>query len=571
MWARTLSRTVDTMTMHAPTRTKHKTLLRRNGNLLAGSLLTGALLVVTTPSSAGAQPGKSAEPRKAPIEDQRITPARTPGGTRPAFRGLLEAPAGEAFFNPPTPLPGVPGDIVWAMRSPTPCEDLWGAPSGTCTARIPPVRGTTRTAEIWRIVYHTLDRAGRPRAASAIVVADPPTASTSRIMVTQHGSYGLGDQCGVIDSRMGGGFAGVGYAAEHYLSKGWVIVAPSAPGARAPGVQTSLISGDATRSVIDAAWAAHIFTGALPETIVHGHSVGGMMVTGVGGEATSYAPQLHVRGIIANAPAGVSGPHSPVFDVTRGPVLGKPFDYQAARTKTFALALIAAYAQAYAPGFKPEQYLTKVGKRTWKRVQGMCVDEAAQHVVGLSWDELFTQTPDLMDTGTMQRLSNVPTWFIISRNDSYADPLNVYHAYQTLCAAGQPSYLSVLDLSHEQTLRALGENDQSGLKDWIDQVVAGNVPAGACLGMQPTLAAWQKYTYNQIALALGMRIPSKAVVSVKAAGHCRTKAERGFVTVTPGGTCTLTVTITRDKRSIQNHTQAFATVDGYSPRLPYSR
>jgi len=523
------------------------------------ALIAGTLIAVILPDAALAKredpPGKHG----GLVEDVRITPARTTAGTRPAFTGLLAAPAGDAFFAPPTPLPGAPGDVIWATRSPTPCEDLWGALLGSCTARIPPVRGTNRTVEVWRILYHSLDRAGRPRAASAILVADPPTAATSRIMVSQHGSYGLGDHCGVIESRRGGGFAGIGMAVDSYLSKGWVVIAPSAPGARAPGVQTSVVSGDASRSIIDAAWAAHTFTGALPETVVHGHSVGGMMVTGVGGEAVSYAPQLRIRGLIVNAPAGVSGPLSPVFDATRGPTIEKPLDYPAARTKTATLALIAAYEQAYAPTFRSEEYLTKAGKRVWQRIKDMCVDEAVLYVVGHPWEKLFTKTVEHIDTGTMRRLSNVPTWFVVARNDDTADPLNSYHAYQTLCAAGQPTYLSIVEYTHPQTLHVLAENDTSGLKDWVNQVAVGNVPDGACTGMQPSLAAWQKYTYNQLALATGMQVPVNANISVATSGHCRTKTRREFVTVTPGGTCSLTITISRGRRTHQTHTQSFTT------------
>jgi hypothetical protein len=532
---------------------------RRARGKRSGRVLAGALTLLLIPDGASAQSPTRDDVRQAPIEDIRVTPERTAVGARTAFSALLPAPAGEAFFHPPTPLPGVPGDIIWATLSPTPCEDLWGARGGSCTARIPPVRGTNRTAEIWRIMYHSLDRAGRPRASSAILVVDPLTAPTSRIMVTQHGSYGIGDHCGVIGSPFGGGFAGVGFAAENYLSSGWVIIAPSAPGAKSPGVQTSLVSGDSSRSIIDAAWAAHLFTGARPEVIVHGHSVGGMMVTGVGGEATSYAPQLLIRGVIVNAPAGVSGPTSPIFDATRGPLVDRPFDSAAAKTKTAALALVAAYAQAYAPVFRSEEYLTKTGLRAWQRVKNMCSDEAAAHVIGLSWADMFKKQIPALDGGTLQRLSNVPTWLVVARNDAYADPLNVYHAYQTLCAAGQPVYLSMVDLEHAQTLQVLGEHDRSGLKEWVNSVATGNVPAGACSGMQPRMTSWQTYTYNQIALALGLRVPPNARITAKTAGNCRTKAARGLVRVTPDGICTLTLTITQGKRVLQTHTQSFTT------------
>lgn len=505
--------------------------------------------VLVSPGHAAASSGQ--------IEDVRVSPQRTSAGARPLFTGLLAAPTGDAFFTPPTPLPGVPGDVIWATKSPTPCEDLYGAPFGVCTARLPLVRPSNRTAEIWRIMYHSLDRAGRSRAVSAIVVADPPTAASSSILVTQHGSYGLGDQCGVIDSRFGGGFAGVGLAADNYLSEGWVIIAPSAPGSRSPGVQTSLISGDSSRSIIDAAWAAHVFTGAKLETVVHGHSIGGMMVTAVGGEATTYAPQLKVRGVIANAPAGLSGPNSPIFDPTRGSLSGKSSDPLGAKAKTATLALAAAYEQAYAPNFKSSDYLTQLGLQTWQSIKDLCVDQAESSVKSIPWNKLFRKSLPALDTGTMQRLSSVPTMIIISNRDEFADPLHIYHAFQTLCAAGQPTYLATVDVNHITTLQVLGWNDTTGLKLWIKTVAGGGVPAGSCAPMSPSLTAWQKYTFTQVARSLNIAVPAKARLSVGASGTCR--IARQLVNVTAGGTCTLDIKVILGKRTLQSTSQTFST------------
>lgn len=492
--------------------------------------------------------------------DARITPKRTSHGVRPTFSGLLDAPEGEAFFEPPTPLPGVPGDVIWAMRSPTPCEDLYGAlrGPGTCDARLPRMLPSSREVQIWRIMFHSLDRSGRSRAVSAIVVADPPTASTARILVTQHGSYGNGDQCGIIGNPFGGGFVGLGMTAENYAKEGWVVIAPSAPGAKSPGVQTSLISGDSSRSIIDAAWAAHVFTGATPEAVIHGHSIGGMMVTAVGGEVSSYAPQLTIKGVIANAPAGLSGPSSPLFDSTRGPLIDKAFDVRAAGTKNAALALAAAYEQAFAPNFKSADYLTAAGQRAWLAVKDLCVEKAAQYLVGLSWKKLFKKPLPALDSGTMQRLSGVPTWIVISTIDTFADPLNVYHAYQTLCAAGQPTYLSTVEVDHIGTLGVLSSRDTTGLKTWVNSVAQGEIPEGSCTGMSPSLASWQLYTFNQVARALSMNVPAKSKLSMRASGNC--KIVRQVLSVTSGGSCTLTISVLRGKRVVESRSQTFKTV-----------
>lgn len=531
-------------TMAAKSRGSVQHMNRRN------VLVAVLVWVLLTPGNASANSG--------PIEDVRVSPPRTPAGVRSPFTGLLAAPVGDAFFTPPMPLPGVPGDVIWASKSPTPCQDLYGAPGGFCTARLPVVRPSNRTAEIWRIMFHSLDRAGRSRAVSAIVVADPPTAASASILVTQHGSYGLGDQCGVIDSQFGGGFAGVGNAAENYLNEGWVIIAPSAPGSRSPGVQTSLISGDSSRSILDAAWAAHVFTGAKLEAVVHGHSIGGMMVTAVGGEATTYAPQLKVRGIIANAPAGLSGPASPLFDPTRGPLFGKSSDPLGAKAKSATLALAAAYEQAYSPNFKSSDYLTPLGLQTWQSIKDFCVDRAESWVRFIPWNKLFRKTLPTLDTGTMQRLSDVPTMIIIANRDEFADPLHVYHAYQTLCAAGQPTYLTAMDVDHISTLKVLGWSDTTGLKTWIKTVAGGSVPAGPCAPMNPSLTSWQKYTFTQVARALNISVPNKSTISVAASGSCRIM--RQLINVSPGGSCILNVKVMQGKQTLQTKSQTFSTV-----------
>jgi hypothetical protein len=408
-------------------------------------------------------------------------------------------------------------------------------------------------------MYHALDRAGRPRAVSAIVVADPVTAPTARILVTQHGSYGLGDHCGVIGNPFGGALAGVGMAADKYISEGWVVVAPSAPGARSPGVQTSLVSGDASRSILDAAWATHLFTGALPETVVHGHSVGGAMVLGVGGEATSYAPQLAVRGLVVNAPYGMLGSAAPGFDSTRGPLLDDPFDLHAAATKIATLAVVAAYEQAYAPTFRSQDYLTPAGRRLWSRVKDMCVDESLTYALGSSWEKLFRKPVTTPDQGSIRRLSNVPTWFIVAVRDTSVDPLNAYHAYTTLCAAGQPTYLSVLDTDHIGALRVLSESDRSGLGDWLKLVASGQTPPGYCRELSPALSAGRYYTYNQVALALSMPIPHRSTIVITSKGQCRARAQKQRVTVRPGGVCTLHVEVLRGSKVLQSRTLSLQT------------
>lgn len=504
-------------------------------------LATTAIFV--SPTVAGAKP----------VNDEAITPQRSIFSPSGVFTGLLDAPTGDAFFNAPSPLPGRPGDVIWAAKSPQPCQDLFGALTGTCNIPIPIVRGTNRAVEVWRILLHSMDRAGRSRAVSAVVVADPPTAANSRVMVTQHGWAGMGDRCGILGGQFGGGFANLGNAVQNYLSDGWVFVAPSAPGAAAPGLTTNMVSGDSARSLIDAAWATHLFTGARREVVMHGHSFGGMMVTGVGGEVTTYAPELIIRGLVVNAAYGLTGPSVPGFDGSRGAVIDKPFDYQSAVTKAGTLALVAQYSQAYAPSFKASNYLTKIGLRYMKIVTELCSGPAVSAVIGLSWKELFKKTPEVPDIGSISRLSKVPAWFVVADGDEIVEPLMSYHAYVSMCSAGQPTYLSVVEGKHGTSLGVLSPRDTSGLKGWIADVASGNAPPGACAAMQPKMASWYPYSATQVAQAFNVRMTSKDKVSVSAKGACRVGKSQG-VSVRPDSACELTIKVTRGTKTIATQT-----------------
>ncbi|MEY3924848.1 MAG: hypothetical protein RIQ63_199 [Actinomycetota bacterium] len=68
------------------------------------------------------------------IPDVPVTPIRTPQASFMSFTGLLPAPTDGTFFTPPTPLPGRPGDVIWAQLSSTPATDILGTFSGATTA-----------------------------------------------------------------------------------------------------------------------------------------------------------------------------------------------------------------------------------------------------------------------------------------------------------------------------------------------------------------------------------------------------------------------------------------------------
>jgi hypothetical protein len=166
---------------------------------------------------------------------------------------------------------------------------------------------------------------------------------------------------------------------------------------------------------------------------------------------------------------------------------------------------------------------------------------------------LFKKSPELPDSGSISRLSTVPAWFVIADGDEIVEPLMSYHAYVSMCAAGQPTYLSVVEGKHATSLGVLNARDTSGLKGWITDVASGNAPPGACAAMQPKMASWYPYSATQIAQAFNVRVTSKDKVSVSAKGACRVDKSQ-VVSVKPDAECELTIEVTRGTKTIETRT-----------------
>ncbi|MGH6692409.1 MAG: hypothetical protein ACREF4_17210, partial [Gammaproteobacteria bacterium] len=144
---------------------------------------------------------------RADNEPTASAPATT---TAPDGRGDLPVgPEGDAFYEPPDPLPeGEPGELIWAREV--------DAPVG---------------AVGWRVLYYSRSLGGDDIAVSGLVFApegDAGTADSERpLLAYAHGSTGLGDKC-APSRREGSGsmeLTEARVAAAPYLSRGFVVAA----------------------------------------------------------------------------------------------------------------------------------------------------------------------------------------------------------------------------------------------------------------------------------------------------------------------------------------------------------
>ena len=225
------------------------------------------------------------------------------------------SPSPDAFYSPPGTVAGQPGVL---LRSE------------------PFTRDVPADARAWRILYTTTRDAGVPAVASAIVVtpAHPP-AGPRPVIAWAHGTTGVAQRC--APSLLGQPFtSGALFVLPQILARGWVLVATDYTGMGTKGPTPFLIGQGEARSVLDAVRAARQLRQLHLEgsTVIWGHSQGGNAALWSGMLAPAYAPDDHVAGVAALAPASdLTGLIDHLADVPGGSI--------------FAAYTITAYSQTY--------------------------------------------------------------------------------------------------------------------------------------------------------------------------------------------------------------------------------
>ena len=159
-------------------------------------------------------------------------------------------------------------------------------------------------ATITSILYESTGLDGRPIQVSGFVVVPdgPPPVGGRPIVAWAHPTTGVADKC--APSRGSNPLARIpGLPAM--LARGWIVAATDYPGLGTPGTHPYLVGISEGRSVLDSVRAARQLAGraAGDRFVVWGHSQGGQAALFTGKLARGYAPELHLLGIAAAAPA----------------------------------------------------------------------------------------------------------------------------------------------------------------------------------------------------------------------------------------------------------------------------
>ncbi len=206
--------------------------------------------------------------------------------TTTAAGGVTPGPAGDAFYQPPDPIPGSkPGDLIWATELP----------------------GSVAGATTWKVLYRSENLQGEPIAVSGLVVAPDGAAPGNPVLTWAHGTTGLGDQC-APSKLFTTSASGEKLLAPLAIAQGWTFLATDYEGLGTPGDHPYLVGLSEARGVLDIVRAAKQLPATGVDTdspvMIFGHSQGGGSALFAAEQAATWAPELKVVGTAAGAPAG---------------------------------------------------------------------------------------------------------------------------------------------------------------------------------------------------------------------------------------------------------------------------
>lgn len=217
-------------------------------------------------------------------------------GAKTRAAQFADAPAGDDFYTPPSPLLGTHGDVIWSRPL-----------SGIAALK------SAGTNEL--VLYRSDAADGSPIAVSGIIALPktPAPAGGYPVVSWAHGTLGLGDKW--APSRDSEAIAAE--QPEHHainqaphvllnalLEQGFAVVMTDYEGMGTPGSHPYLLGVSEARGVLDIVRAARQLHPEISNRfVISGHSQGGQGALFAAHLAASWTPELQLHGVAALAPA----------------------------------------------------------------------------------------------------------------------------------------------------------------------------------------------------------------------------------------------------------------------------
>jgi fermentation-respiration switch protein FrsA (DUF1100 family) len=333
-----------------------------------------------------------------------------PGSAPGTTPGTAPAPT-LTFYRPPTVLAGgAPGTLL--NTKPLALDPSW---PGTAQA----------------ITYVSTTPNGDPVPVTGAVLKPhtPAPAGGYPVVVWAHGTVGLGDPCAPSRHEP---FQATG--ADQFLAAGYLVVAPDYEGLGVEGETHPYLVGEASgRNVLDAARLARSFGGS-SNVVAFGHSQGGHAVLFARQLAPTYAPELHLLGVVAAAPVT-----NPATFLRRGRTDPDVFPFTA--------EAILSWSEVYLEPELTDLVDVQQAENVRLAREEWCTGSLAPT---RPLDEIFHQDPDQSAVWKAAAALNTPsgsaaptTPVLLTHGD--ADPLvpidGTLDYYAQSCAAGGPTVL----------------------------------------------------------------------------------------------------------------------------------
>ncbi|HEY4202437.1 MAG TPA: alpha/beta fold hydrolase [Devosiaceae bacterium] len=264
---------------------------------------------------------------------------------------------------------------------------------------------------------------------------------------------------------------------EAMLAHGYVVTATDYPGLGTPGPHPFLVGDSEGRAVLDSIRAARALVSDPGEKVfLWGHSQGGQAVLFAADMAGHYAPELHILGVAAAAPATELGV---LMDADIGTSGGK--NLLAMTLWAWSQVFDAPLAQVVTPAAEAtinglaDQCLESI----WDVMPRLMAGNALQKSF-LSVDDINALEPwkDLMNENTIGALPPaIPVLLVQGETDTTVDPSVTQSYLATLCKGGSRAALMMLPGVGHLEVAAKGA---PAALDWMSALLAGTPPSSDC-------------------------------------------------------------------------------------------
>ncbi len=269
--------------------------------ILISAAFFAATMIPATAGAAGAQASltkkqkaKKKAKAKAKAKAKKQAKAKKKAKAKAKAKALRKGPAGLGFYDPATKKRAIPnqhGKLIWARNA-----------SG-----VVPLASAASTKVV---LYSSRSVSGQKVAVSGSVSVPKGKAPKGGWPVISygHGTTGIADKCAPSRNTLDG--PAYGYIAytdgilNSWLDEGYAVVRSDYEGLGTPGVHPFLVGKSSGRGILDIVRAAHDLNPKISKKVViTGHSQGGHAALFAADQASTWTPDVKVKGTVAYAPA----------------------------------------------------------------------------------------------------------------------------------------------------------------------------------------------------------------------------------------------------------------------------